>query len=54
MDFYRYSPAQPSEVTEDSQFPAQPVMPRMGRISTICCGYDFGTVAEVQAHRTNH
>ena len=22
--------------------------------STICCGWNFGTVAEVQAHRTNH
>lgn len=50
MDFYRYSPAQPSEVTEAGQFAPQPAMPRMGRISTICCGWDFGTVAEVQAH----
>lgn len=54
MDFYRYSPAQPSEVTEAPQFPAQPAMPRMGRISTFCCGWNFGTVAEVQAHHTQH
>lgn len=37
-----------------SSGPVQPSLPRMGRRSTICCGWDFITAEDALAHRENH
>lgn len=49
-----YSHPHSAEAGDTSLYPAQPAMPRMGRMSTFCCGWDFGTVDEVLSHRTQH
>lgn len=48
-----YSAPHEAEVTE-AGVAVQPAMPRMGRISTVCCGWDFLTVPEVLSHREQH
>lgn len=49
-----YSAPHEAEAGGATSGPVQPSMPRMGRLSTICCGWDFLTAEDVLAHRVQH
>lgn len=49
-----YSHPHAAEAGDTPLYSVQPAMPRMGRRSTICCGWDFITAEDALAHHENH